>query len=255
VTSRLSPWARRACPVALTWVVLAIFAVPSASAQCGQTTNVSPRQSLGLGAPPLAIGDSVLYDAADALSSYGFQTNAMVCRTMAQGIVWLQDHAASLPVLVVVALGTNGAVTNEQIDELLSIVGPNRQLAMVTPHDGNYAYVPGLIRSAARAHPQIVVLDWDRLSAGHPDWFAPDGIHLGSAAGIDAFARLVASSLEAAPTSAPSTLGPQTIGTPRTIQPSSPPPKPAKPTETHAEQLARVIVSAVDGLRRWLAAV
>jgi hypothetical protein len=183
----------------------------------------------------------------------------MVCRTMAQGIVYLQDHAASLPVLVVVALGTNGAVTMGQIDELLRIVGSNRLLAMVTPHDGNYAYVPGLIRLAAREHPgQIIVLDWDRLSAGHPEWFAPDGIHLGSTAGINAYARLVASALQAAPASAPAsaptTIGPQTIAAPHTIQPNPQPPAPPKPPPpSNADRLARVIVSAVDGLRRWLA--
>jgi hypothetical protein len=262
VTRWLIRVARRAGPVALIWAAFASLGVASANAQCGQTTQVSPRQSLGSGAAPLAVGDSVLYDAADALSYYGFETNAMVCRTMAQGVVWLQDHAGNLPVLVVVALGTNGAVTTGQINELLAILGPSRLLALVTPHDGNYAYVPGLIRLAASQHPgQIILLDWDRLSAGHPDWFAPDGIHLGSAAGIDAFARLVASSLQASPAAAPASaaapIGPQHIGAPHTIQPANPlpsaPPKP--PPETHADRLAQVIVSAVDGLRRWLSGV
>jgi hypothetical protein len=59
---------RRACPVAVVSVALLWFGAAPASAQCGETTNVSPRQSLGLGAPPLAVGDSVLYDAAGALS-------------------------------------------------------------------------------------------------------------------------------------------------------------------------------------------
>jgi hypothetical protein len=210
------------------------FGVAPASAQCGQTTNVSPKRSLGVGAAPLAIGDSVLYDAADALSYYGFQINAMVCRTMDQGIVWLEAHAKSLPVLVVVALGTNGSVTTGQIDQLLSIVGPNRLLAMVTPHNGNYAYVPGLIRSAAQQHPgQILVLDWDRLSAGHPNWFAPDGIHLGGAAGIDAYARLVAGALLPTPSQVPSPPVVRTPAPPRVTHPPKPvlkrPPKAPQP--------------------------
>jgi arsenate reductase len=40
---------------------------------------------------------------------------------------------------------------------------------------------------------RIILLDWDPLSAGHGDWFAPDGIHLGGSVGIDAYAHLVAS--------------------------------------------------------------
>jgi hypothetical protein len=244
----------RACAIVATLAAaLAISAAP-ASAQCGQTTNVSPRVAVGPGPPPLAVGDSVLYDAAQALAGYGFQTNAMVCRTMAQGIVVLENDARSLPSLVVVALGTNGAVTPAQIDQLLAIVGPTRVLAMVTPYHGNYAYVPDLIRSAGRQHPgRILVLNWDQLSAGHPNWFAPDGIHLGGTAGINAYARLVASALLATPAG----VGTPTIGTPTTIQPA--PTRPAKPAPpspgSRAQKFMRLAASAVEALARWLAAV
>jgi len=239
---------------------LLAFGAAPASAQCGQTINVSPRHSFGPGPPPLAVGDSVLYDAADALSYYGFATNAMVCRTMAQGIVWLEDHAHALPPLVVIALGTNGAVTPEQIDQLLTIVGPSRMLAMVTPHHGNYAYVPGLIRAAGKQHPgRIVVLDWDRLSANHPDWFAPDGIHLGDAAGISAFARLVAGALLAVPTPAPTVVRPapaparRPAPAPRMrrrVQLRNPAPaKPALPAAvTRAGATAWLVLGAVEAL-------
>ncbi|MDQ6778953.1 MAG: hypothetical protein M3071_22645 [Actinomycetota bacterium] len=241
----------------VTWVALLAFSATPASAQCGETTNVSPRVAVGPGPPPLAVGDSVLYDAAQALAQYGFQINAMVCRTMAQGIVYLQSHSQNLPNLVVVALGTNGSVTVGQIDQLLALVGPNRVLAMVTPHHGNYAYVPGLIRSAALQHPgRILVLDWDQLSAGHPSWFAPDGIHLGSTAGVQAFARLVANALLATPAGprSPSSVGPAPIQAPHTIQPSKP--KPAQPTMgTRTARVMRLAAFTVEALGRWLAAV
>lgn len=201
---------------------------PALANECGQVITVAPKRSLGPGPPPLAIGDSVLYDAAETLSQYGFETNAMVCRTMAQGIVWLEAHRGGLPELVVVALGTNGAVTDGQIDQLLTILGPERTLALVTPRNGNYAYVPALIRAAAHRLPRrIELLDWDSLSATHPNWFAPDGIHLGGAAGIAAYARLVASAL-LGPTGntpvAPTTPGPST-----TIQPATKPHRPHPP--------------------------
>ena len=217
---RLVSIARGTCALAVFCTALLVLGTPRASAQCGETTHVSPQHPLGPGPAPLAVGDSVLYDAAGPLAEYGFEIDAMVCRTMAQGIAVLQAHGPHLPVLVVVALGTNGTVSKEQINQLLAIVGPERLLALVTPHHGDYAYVPGLFRAAGRAHPgRIVVLDWDRLSAGHPDWFAPDGIHLGGSAGIEAYARLVASSLQATPTSKSTT-----TTTSRSTSTSTPPP-------------------------------
>jgi hypothetical protein len=254
VAPSIGALARWACAGIATWVAVLAFSAAPALAQCGDTTNVSPRVAVGPGPPPLAVGDSVLFDAAQALAGYGFQINAMVCRTMAQGIVYLEGHSQNLPSLVVVALGTNGAVTTGQIDQLLAIVGPNRVLGLVTPHHGNYAYVPDLIRSAARQHPgRILVLDFDQLSAGHPSWFAPDGIHL-AGTGVQAFARLVANALLATPTGAPSpsSVGPAPIQAPHTIQPS----KPAQPTmRTRTVEVMRLAASTVEALGRWLAAV
>jgi hypothetical protein len=208
---------------------------PPQGSACGQTIDLPPRRSLGIGGAPLAIGDSVLYDAAQPLSAYGFHVNAMVCRTMAQGLAWLAAHQHALPVLVVVALGTNGGASGAQINELLSILGPHRFLALVTPHHGTDAATPALYRAAAQQAPdRIELLDWDRLSASHPAWFASDGIHLGGSAGIEAFAHLIASSLLGAvsPSAPVSPSTPSTTIQPTTIQPATPMPtarpKPAR---------------------------
>ncbi len=228
---------RSLCVLALSSAV-AVLHVASASGACGQTIDVSPQRSLGPGPAPLAVGDSVLYDAAPTLSGYGFRSNAMVCRTMAQGVLWLQQHVHNLPSLVVVALGTNGPVSTQQIDQLLGILGRNRTLALVTPHHGNYAYVPGLYRRLAQRYPGLIeVLDWDGISAGHPEWFAPDWIHLGGAAGIDAFANMVAGSLSSAPAPVPA---PQTtpVAPPRTVQPT--------PTRTIRPPAQHPLTRAID---------
>jgi hypothetical protein len=90
-------------------------------------------------------------------------------------------------------------VSGADVNELLRILGPSRGLALVTPKGGDDPSVPAQYRTAARQHPgRILVLDWERVSAGHPDWFAPDGIHLGGSAGISAFARLREFSVRAA---------------------------------------------------------
>lgn len=170
----------------------------SASAACGQRTTGYPSHWTGGGPPPLVIGDSVLYDVVPSLTRIGFQADAMVCRQMTQGIELLQQRAAAhlLPHLVVLELGTNGSVTAAEIAQVLSILGRNRILVMITPHNGVVASDDAVILAAGRSHrDQMLVLDWNRIADGHPGWFAPDGIHLGGSAGIAAFAAMVASVL------------------------------------------------------------
>lgn len=170
---------------------MAVGASP-ASAQCGEVSSAQASHPHTLGAPPLAIGDSVLADAVPALAARGFDANGMVCRTMSQGIAILRARGARLPHLVVLALGTNGYITEGDIDTVFGILGPHRLLAMVTPHHGDLGYIPDVIRVAARRHRgHMLVLDWDRLSAGHPEWFAPDGTHLGGTLGFNAYAGLI----------------------------------------------------------------
>src|SRR6202022_4529248 len=101
----------------------------------------------------------------------------------------LRATGANLPHLVVLELGTNGGVTQDQVDAALSILGPDRILVLVTPHHGDTPSAAQDVRDAAARHPdRVLLLDWDLLAMGHPEWFAPDGIHLGGSAGINAFA-------------------------------------------------------------------
>jgi len=257
----VSPRRRRVVVWLLAAVGLAGFGPAPASAQCGETVDVPARHSVLPGAPPLALGDSVLYDAAQPLATDGFHVNAMVCRTMGQGIAYLQPRAASLPQLVIVALGTNGTVTSTDVSALLRILGPSRGLALVTPKGGDDPSVAGLYRRLAQRHPgRILVLDWERISSGHTDWFAPDGTHLGGSAGIAAFARLLASSLSALPggvataPAAPAIPAPTTTTTATTTtatasaSPTAPTPSaPAPPKPVHR---TGVTVGERDALSR-----
>jgi hypothetical protein len=176
-------------------VALAISVTP-AQAACGQRTTDTARHWTGGGAPPLVVGDSVLYDVAPALAGLGFQVDAMVCRQFDQGLQLLAGRGRTLPHLVVLALGTNGSVSLAQIGTALHILGSGRLLGLVTPHNGVVPSDVPTMFEAQRQHPgQIVVLDWNRVAGGHANWFAPDGIHLGGQAGINAFARMVATLL------------------------------------------------------------
>ena len=48
-----------------------------------------------------------------------------------------------------------------------------------------------LIRAAARTRPWLTIIDWNRYSRSHPDWFAPDGTHL-TPTGATQMATLIA---------------------------------------------------------------
>ncbi len=205
---------------------------PNTGSYCGQTISVIQPRPPAAAPAPLALGDSVLYDAAGPLSALGFQINAMVCRTMQQGIAFLQQNQQNLPSLVVVALGTNGSVSSDDIEVLLGLLGPNRALALVTPHGGDYPAAAGLYRAAARADPaRVKVLDWAALSATQPDWFASDGIHL-QGAGINAYAQLVSTALVdlPAPTMTSTTPAPTATG-----QATAAAPTPAGPVAASAQ--------------------
>ncbi|MFI4990996.1 MAG: hypothetical protein ACHQHO_08830 [Solirubrobacterales bacterium] len=198
----------------LTW-----GAAPAAAA-CGQDYHATPAHSDIPGGAPLAIGDSVLADAVPLLVRDGFEADGMVCRQMGQGLALLRARGPALPHLIVLALGTNGDVTAEQIDAALAIVGPGRTLALVVPHGSVAPSSPKIIRAAAAAHPRrVLLLDWDRLVAAHPDWLAPDGVHLGGSAGIAAFAQMIAGVLPYATTGSTEAEATVDPGTPITIQP------------------------------------
>jgi len=59
-------------------------------------------------------------------------------------------------------------------------------------------YVPmnAEIFAAAQNHPELTVIDWNRYSRSHPDWFQPDGLHL-LAPGAEAMATLIHKALVA----------------------------------------------------------
>jgi hypothetical protein len=242
---------RRWALVAVLTVLALGGATADAAAQCGQDYRGAPAQSTP-GGPPLAIGDSVLADAVPLLVRDGFEADGMVCRQMSQGLTLLRSRARSLPHLVVLALGTNGPVTPAEVEEALAILGPKRILVLVTPHGSVDPSTPRVIRAAAAAHSgEILLLDWDRLAAAHPEWLAPDGVHLGGQAGIEGFAQMVAGVFSYAssgsPTEAtpPEAAPPSTIGAPITIQP---PPAHRKLPPSHPPAAPPSTTTAVPAL-------
>lgn len=173
----------------------------AASAQaCGGTeTSKATRIVNPGGHAPLAIGDSTMLLALPSLSRAGYQANARGCRQIDEGLDVIRDYKrrGQLPHLVVIALGADASISSTQMEKAFHLVGPKRVLGLVTPLElgGGTSSDADVVRAAVKRHPKrSVLLDWVAYSAGHGDWFQPDGLHL-TFSGADGFARLLREAL------------------------------------------------------------
>ena len=159
----------------------------------------------GVGVPEpggvLAIGDSILFSATDALTAaFGgdVEIDAEIGREFvsAEGIV--ADHRAQgpLPDTVIVELGTNASLTDEEFDGLMASLSGVRRVFFVTvsvPRSYEQATNEMLAAGVERwnhAH----LIDWHEVATDHPEYFRPDGCHL-SGTGVEVFADVVRASV------------------------------------------------------------
>ena len=97
---------------------------------------------------------------------------------------------------VVFDLGNNNALTREQVIAIFEAVkaAPLRIVVnTAVPRPWRQAN-NDLINEIAALYPNTVVIRWDQISEGHPEYFAPDGIHL-VPAGARAYVAAITSHL------------------------------------------------------------
>jgi hypothetical protein len=147
-----------------------------------------------------AIGDSVMIDAQQPLQACvpNVQVNAAVSRQWSDGESLLRQvmAAAAPPSVVVVALGTNGPITDADFDAMMSILHGASRVVFVTVHVGRpwQDLVNGVLARGVVRDPKAVLADWESLAAMHPEWFYGDGTHLPiDGTGAQALAALIAS--------------------------------------------------------------
>jgi hypothetical protein len=142
----------------------------------------------------LVVGDSLMVGASPLMRRQGFSVHAKVGRqfSTAPGIV--RSYGRGLARNVVIELGTNGTVSLSACRAVVTAAGPSRRVFLVTNRvprswqDPNNATLRECDRSFAAS--RVRLIDWHAASAGHPEWFAADGVHT-SAAGRRAFAALI----------------------------------------------------------------
>ncbi|MCU1427826.1 MAG: Acyltransferase family [Actinomycetia bacterium] len=155
---------------------------------------------LRLPSPVLAIGDSVMLGARGALQRDipGIQVDAAVSRQFWDAISVLQQYAryGALPQTVVIHMGTNGAFSDAQFDQMMGVLGRSRRVVFVTAREPRSweGLVNARLVAGWKRWPNSTVIDWHGYAGPHADWFVGDGIHLTSL-GQQAYADFVRDSI------------------------------------------------------------
>jgi hypothetical protein len=146
---------------------------------------------------PYAVGESVMLGAAPQLQAGGVQVNAMVSRqgtNLADAVGQLRA-AGQLGRVVVIQTGTNGSVSDETLDRIMSYL-PGDQTPLVVfltvrAPRGWIADNNIRIRQLPDRYPNVKVLDWETLSQPISGELAGDGYHLRTAVAKQFYANLI----------------------------------------------------------------
>ncbi len=119
--------------------------------------------------------------------------DAAVGRQWATGISIVSGlrAAGKLPPVVIVALGSNGQVNATQFDQMMAACAGAVRVVFMTVTGPLIGNNPVITAGVAR-YRNAALADWHTLAAAHPDWFAPDQVHVGPA-GATALGDLLAS--------------------------------------------------------------
>lgn len=159
--------------------------------------DTQSQQDLGSTTGLWVTGDSVILGIRSKLEAKEHISliNARVGRQAPELLAVMRVDQTSVPSSpVVFNLGNNNALSEQTVVDIFEIVKNQPQIIVVNTavprawKDANNA----IISKVAANYPNAKVVDWDRISTGRPELFAPDGVHL-SPAGSDVYVDLVLS--------------------------------------------------------------
>ena len=159
--------------------------------------DVKSQQDLGSTTGLWVTGDSVILGIRSKLEAKEHISliNARVGRQAPELLAVMRVDQTSVPSSpVVFNLGNNNALSEQTVIDIFEIVKNQPQIIVVNTavprawKDANNA----IISKVAANYPNTKVVDWDRISTGRPELFAPDGVHL-SPTGSDVYVDLVLS--------------------------------------------------------------
>lgn len=131
-----------------------------------------------------AVGDSVLAASSTTLQEIfpNMYVDAKVGRQVREAIPVLQSLAQSgkLANTVLLSEGTNGPYSEQELDQIMAIVGKERKLYWINVHVPTRRWqdqVNNDLKVAAKKYPNLKVIDWYTYSKNHPEWFYDDNVH------------------------------------------------------------------------------
>ena len=142
-------------------------------------TSVTPAAPTGI----WLTGDSVILGIRNELAkNYEIGlVNARVGRQAPELLKEIEhDFKSSPDGAVVLNLGNNNALREEDVVSILDLLAAKEEVLVVNTavprpwRDGNNE----IIRTVATRYSNVTVVDWAKASEGHPEYFAPDGVHL-----------------------------------------------------------------------------
>jgi peptidoglycan/LPS O-acetylase OafA/YrhL len=160
---------------------------------------IKPTEDLASTTGLWVTGDSVILGIRSKLEAkqHISLVNARVGRQAPELLAVMRVDQTSVPESpVVFNLGNNNALSEPTVVEIFEILKNQPQIIVVNTavprswKDANNA----IISSVAARYPNVIVIDWNKISTGRPELFAPDGVHL-SPAGSDVYVDLVVSVL------------------------------------------------------------
>jgi hypothetical protein len=153
--------------------------------------------------PVTVVGDSVMLGAAGeldrALGKPAFGTDVGLQPLGAIEILKKRRAAGRLGDAVVVHAGNNVPFTAEQFDEMMGVLADVRKVVIVNSKVPRPWEQPNndVLADGVRRYPdKAVLVDWHAASAGRPELFVEDGIHL-QPEGQRVYADLIAAHLKA----------------------------------------------------------
>jgi hypothetical protein len=184
--------------IAATTTTTGLGTSPTGSAPCSAPPLAPPAAGLVVGRVT-AVGDSVMIDIEPYLQAdvSGVVFNADVGQQWYSGVSDVQQARADgqLGSVVVIELGTNGPITAQLFDQMMSALQGVSRVVFVTNYVPDYWQDPNnaIIEAGAKQYKDVAVANWYALAAANPGWLCGDHTHLSCGGpGAQEMAALVA---------------------------------------------------------------
>lgn len=146
------------------------------------------------------VGDSVMIDSAPYLKQHfpNIVIDAEIGRQMYKAAQIVEGFKSNnkLGDYLVIGLGSNGAFNSQQLKSLVQSIDSKVRIILITTRVPKpwESTVNEALKTIDQEFKNVTLIDWYKYSAGHAEYFEPDGVHL-TKIGSEFYASLIASEI------------------------------------------------------------